>query len=172
MIQKFDFILNKETKENLNSKILSYINETTTTEAYDMTILNDYPLVLQKLKNTLNLYFKDNSVDFHLIKSWGVLNKANSKNLGIHSHGYCHFSFVFYTQKDENANIVFQNLNNLEFEFKAKEDEIIIFPGYLMHYIKGGNVKDRFSFAGDILVTSKYEYHPHFLTPIDKWIQL
>jgi len=175
MIKKYPFPLESDLKKELNEKVKSYLNCTYTTENVNITILNEYPDVLYKLKKVLERYVDTNIFNFNLAKSWGCLNTVNTPDTRLHGHGYCHFGFVFYTAKNETSNIVFKDLNNLEFEVKASENEIIVFPGYLMHYIRGGNTEDRISFAGDILVTYKEtpeQNYSEYLTPIQTWIQL
>ena len=175
MIKKYPFVLEANLKQELNEKVKSYLEYSTTTESVDITLLNQYPDVLYKLKKVFERYVDTDIFNFNLAKSWGFLSKPNTPDTRLHAHGYCHFAFVFYTAKDATSNIVFKDLNNLEFEVEAYEDEIIVFPGYLMHYIKEGNTKDRISFAGDILVTYKetpQQDYSEYLTPIHTWIQL
>jgi hypothetical protein len=173
MIKKYPFKIEEETKLLLESKVMSYLKTTSTTELHNISILNDFPLVLSQLKEVLKKYTKDFNFDFQLTKSWGILLTPSTPDTKLHSHGYCNFSFVFYTKKEEDSNIVFKDLNNIDFEVPAGEDEIIVFPSYLPHYIKGNNKETRISFAGDILVTSldKLNYS-EFLTPVETWIKL
>jgi len=173
MIKKYPFKIEEETKLLLESKVMSYLKTTCTTELHNISILNDFPLVLSQLKEVLKEYTKGFNFDFLLTKSWGMLLTPSTPDTILHSHGYCNFSFVFYTKKEEGSNIVFKDLNHIHFEVPAGEDEIIVFPSYLPHYIRGNNKETRISFAGDILVTAlKKENHSEFLTPVETWIKL
>ena len=173
MIKKYPFKLEKEIKLLLENKVKSYLKTSGTTENHNIFILNDFPPVLSQLKKVLKDYTKDFNSEFQLTKSWGTLLVPPSITTRLHSHGYCNFSFVFYTKKEEGSNIIFKDLNNIEFEVPAEEDEIIVFPAYLPHYIKGNNKGERISFAGDILATSVNEgSYSEFLTPVETWIKL
>jgi uncharacterized protein (TIGR02466 family) len=106
---------------------------------------------------------------FWIQKSWGVQLK-NGGHVHKHRHQNAHFSAVFYIETPPySSNLKFVNENILSYlpfnikeridEIETKEGTLVIFPGYLDHYVEPSSDQHgkRFCVSYDIMVTAKTE---------------
>ena len=90
-----------------------------------------------------------------------------------HKHGYCHLSFVFYTESNGEIPLVLTDCNNLETSYYLKTNDFIMISPEQIHRIRDGHApSERISFAGDLILTEKTYRSSLFLPPLKIWKQL
>tara|TARA_R100000278_G_C5438104_1_gene152707 strand:- start:50 stop:565 length:516 start_codon:yes stop_codon:yes gene_type:complete len=160
----------KEELDTLNNFAIQY--EGSSEEKVPNILLN-FPFALEKINILLNNYLPKD-YEKYLVQSWSIFTpKGYQVHSNPHNHGYCHFSFIFYTKSLGDTALILKDANNLEFRKNFKTKDFIIIPPQQIHMIEIGEVKsDRVSFVGDILLTEKEYKSSMFLPPINNWKKL
>jgi uncharacterized protein (TIGR02466 family) len=128
-------------------------------------LADEYPAI-GRLKNTVldclvqyanNYYGYDYQTDYFMMpEGWVECSNPGEYNLFAHNHRLTHVACVYYLSVDDNTgdldlidprgSLGFISLNNQAsynvFRFKPKAGQLILFPGWLTHYVhpNKGNV--------------------------------
>ena len=131
--------------------------------------LKKYKFLLDQIQpHALNFFKEFNyNAELFLINFWFNINRHKDMNK-LHAHPRAHISGVFYIKTpEESGNIVFENpnwnidsiwvdeniaqrnpYNHQSYFIKGAENLLIMFPGYLRHYVDSNKSKqDRISMS-------------------------
>ena len=171
LIEVYKLDLDADTLKQLNDKAISF---GLTSEEEHVQILDEFPNVLSAIAEKLDLYV-GNNYDKHLVQSWSMNWDKDSEQLHpTHNHGFAHLNFVLYTSKQKNNSpLIIRDINNLEKEIDCETNDLLILPGHVTHYVRNQMCDtNRICYAGDIILTNKYDKQGLSLAPIKYWKQL
>ena len=148
-------------------------------EEFHPNVIAQFPSVLDKVNKKIDEYLPEktevlDTYHKYLTQSWSINVAKNSMTpFNPHKHGYCHLSFVFYTESSGDIPLVLTDCNNLETSYYLKTNDFIMISPEQIHRIQDGHApSERISFAGDLILTEKTYRSSLFLPPLKIWQQL
>ena len=102
--------------------------------------------IIENLVNLLEC-FNDPNMHYKITNAWSAVYKKGHYTIP-HHHIPSNLSFVYYLKTSGNTPLIFDQCN---FPISPKDDEIIIFPSYLIHSVPEHQYEeDRICIAGNL----------------------
>lgn len=144
-LQKYVKEIYRISKSSMDTNVVGLMTSYRIWEESNMfsPILNKIDSLLNSLKVNI-----DSRNEIKIAETWGAVYKKGSYSK-VHAHSPAFYSYVYYLNSTPTP-IVFKDCT---FELYPKEDEIILFPGHLKHFVPiHNNDEDRIVLAGNVML--------------------